>query len=93
MNTMTLRTFSAPFFAALLGAALLLGAGACSRAEAADADATTDAPAAAVQLPPASWGGPAAFTKPSKADLLASLSTIQYQVTQYDVTERPYSNE
>jgi methionine-R-sulfoxide reductase len=33
------------------------------------------------------------FTKPSEAELRQKLSPIQYQVTQQEGTERPYSNE
>ena len=33
------------------------------------------------------------FTKPSDAELRQKLSPIQYQVTQQEGTERPYSNE
>jgi methionine-R-sulfoxide reductase len=33
------------------------------------------------------------FTKPSDADLKKKLSSIQYQVTQHEGTERPYDNE
>ena len=33
------------------------------------------------------------FTKPSDAELRQKLSSIQYQVTQQEGTERPYSNE
>ena len=33
------------------------------------------------------------FTKPSDADLRKRLTSIQYEVTQHEGTERPYSNE
>ena len=33
------------------------------------------------------------FTKPSDADLRKRLSSIQYEVTQHEGTERPYANE
>lgn len=33
------------------------------------------------------------FTKPSDAELKKKLSSIQYQVTQHEGTERPYDNE
>ena len=33
------------------------------------------------------------FTKPSDADLRKKLTSIQYEVTQHEGTERPYSNE
>ena len=33
------------------------------------------------------------YTKPSDAELRQKLSSIQYQVTQQEGTERPYSNE
>jgi methionine-R-sulfoxide reductase len=33
------------------------------------------------------------FTKPSDAELQKKLSSIQYQVTQHEGTERPYDNE
>jgi len=33
------------------------------------------------------------YTKPSEAELRQKLSPIQYQVTQQEGTERPYSNE
>ena len=36
---------------------------------------------------------PALYTKPDKQALRSSLSDIQYQVTQKDATERPFSNE
>jgi len=33
------------------------------------------------------------FTKPSDSELRGKLSSIQYQVTQHEATERPFSNE
>ena len=33
------------------------------------------------------------FTKPSDSELREKLSSIQYQVTQHEATERPFSNE
>ena len=33
------------------------------------------------------------FTKPSDAELKKKLSSVQYQVTQHEGTERPYDNE
>ena len=33
------------------------------------------------------------YAKPSEAELRASLSSLQYQVTQHEATERPYANE
>jgi len=33
------------------------------------------------------------YTKPSDADLRKQLSSVQYQVTQHEGTERPYDNE
>ena len=33
------------------------------------------------------------FTKPSDSELREKLSSLQYQVTQHEATERPFSNE
>lgn len=33
------------------------------------------------------------FTKPSDTELRSQLSSVQYEVTQHEGTERPYSNE
>lgn len=33
------------------------------------------------------------FTKPSDSELRKKLSSLQYQVTQHEATERPFSNE
>jgi peptide methionine sulfoxide reductase msrA/msrB len=38
-------------------------------------------------------GGPEAFVKPSKAELKARLTPMQYEVTQEEGTEPPYRNE
>lgn len=43
--------------------------------------------------PSTSSSEPKKFIKPSKAELKAKLTSIQYQVTQEDATERPFKNE
>src|SRR5690349_1243669 len=45
----------------------------------------------AAQTQPTGWN-PVTFKKPSDAELKSRLSTEQYQVTQHEGTERPFSN-
>jgi methionine-R-sulfoxide reductase len=52
----------------------------------------TLAPPAAAQIAKKGWD-PVVFQKPSDAELRRALTPLQYQVTQHEVTERPFSNE
>ena len=72
-----------PLLVALLIATLGVGIG-CTRVEAADNRS---------DLPLKAWQGADSFQKPSDDDLREQLTPLQYQVTQHDGTERPFSNE
>ena len=40
-----------------------------------------------------SWGGPSGFHKPPRAELMKSLTRLQFEVTQEEGTETPFNNE
>lgn len=74
---------AAPLLVALLIATLSVCLG-CSRVEAADNRS---------ELPVIEWQGADSFLMPSDDELRQQLTPIQYQVTQHEGTERPFSND
>lgn len=71
----------------LAASCVALVASACLRADAVDrkAPSTTDRPAVV-------WSGASTFEKPSERELREILTPLQFDVTQRDGTERPFSN-